>query len=132
MRDCQCLEKTLVYQATVSTEDGATKHYTGLTDMTFKDRYNGHTGSFRNPELRTSSTLSQYIWQLKDENKTYTISWKIIKKCHTYRCGTRNCDLCTAEKVYILMSDPKTSLNKRSELISKCRHRRKFKLEGVT
>ena len=128
----QCLERTVVYQATVKTDDGLEKLYTGLTDLTFKERFNGHTASFRNLDQRNSTALSQYIWQLKDERKNHSISWKILKRCQTYKCGTRNCDLCTAEKVYILMSDPKSSLNKRSELISKCRHRKKFKLEGVT
>ena len=130
--DGQCLTKTLVYQATVHTDNGASKTYTGLTDLTFKERYNGHTASFRHSDQRTSTALSQHIWQLKDSGENFNIKWKVLKKCQTYRCGTRICDLCTAEKVFILMSDPQTSLNKRSELISKCRHRRKFKLEGVT
>ena len=38
------------------------------------------------------------------------------------------CQLCLAEKLAILWADPDTTLNKRSELVAKCRHRNKFKL----
>ena len=36
---------------------------------------------------------------------------------------TRKCDLCLTEKMIIARSDPKKLLNKRTELVSKCRHR---------
>ena len=51
---------------------------------------------------------------------------------------TRGCDLCLTEKVKILLGHdgpekiPKSVilLNKRTELLQKCRHRRKFTYEG--
>ena len=41
---------------------------------------------------------------------------------------TMHCQLCLAEKLAILWADPDTTLNKRSELVAKCRHRNKYKL----
>ena len=38
------------------------------------------------------------------------------------------CHLCLSEKLAILLAKPDTLLNKRSELVAKCRHRNKFKL----
>ena len=43
-------------------------------------------------------------------------------KSHKYLCGSRNCDLCICEKLLIARRDPYVLLNKRDELISKCRH----------
>ena len=127
----KCLTKTLVYEATVKSNDEE-KTYTGLTDMTFKERFSSHKSSFTHEKHRDSTALSQYIWQLKDEKKDHSISWKILKQCQSYKCGGRSCDLCTTEKLFILKADPQKSLSdKRSELVSKCRHMRKFKLEGV-
>ena len=42
-----------------------------------------------------------------------------------------NCNLCIAEKYYIICHPKEASLNKRTELISKCRHRDKFLLRNV-
>jgi len=42
------------------------------------------------------------------------------------------CQLCLEEKVMISTADPRTSLNKRSEIIAKCRHRKKFLLATIT
>ena len=128
----ECLAKTIVYQATVRTTEGEEKTYTGLTESTFKERFTTHKSSFTHLKHRDSTALSQHIWQLKDLGKDYSLSWKILKKCKPYQCGSRSCDLCTTEKLLILQSDPQKSLNKKSEIISKCRHRRKFKLEAVT
>ena len=38
--------------------------------------------------------------------------------------GGRRCDLCLQEKLTICLADPKTTLNSRSEMVSKCRHKR--------
>ena len=35
----------------------------------------------------------------------------------------KRCDLCLLEKVSIICADPDTLLNKRTELITKCRHK---------
>ena len=43
--------------------------------------------------------------------------------------GAKRCNLCLAEKLAILQADQRTLLNKRSEFVSKCRHRNKFKLK---
>ena len=42
-----------------------------------------------------------------------------------------HCKLCTAEKYYILNEVDHVSLNVRSELLSKCRHKAKWKLKKL-
>ena len=43
-----------------------------------------------------------------------------------YMCSSRKSDLCLAEKVAIAQFEGVGLLNKRNELLSKCRHRNKF------
>ena len=73
----KCQTSSLIYQATVTRHDNNKEEsYIGLTDNTFKTRYNGHTSSFRNEQYRNATTLSNYIWTLKDKNINYSLKWK--------------------------------------------------------
>ena len=125
-----CLTECLVYKATVSVPQRRDMHYIGLAGHTFKERHYGHTSDFRNK--RTATGLSRYIWQLKDEGLERNVTWKIHKKAHPYRCGSRRCDLCLSEKLAIARADPVTSLNKRSELAKACNHQYKWKYDKVS
>ena len=66
---------------------------------------------------------------LKDKNINFTIKWSIAKTPIPYNCGSKRCDLCLTEKLLIATHDTKTLLNKRSEIVSKCRHQKKFTLK---
>lgn len=46
-------------------------------------------------------------------------------------CDSMRCDLCLAEKVKIMRKDPELLLNKRSEMVSKYRHKNKFILANI-
>ena len=46
-----------------------------------------------------------------------------FKPVKTRERGDRYCQLCLSEKAFILRSDPELTLNKRSELLRRCRHR---------
>ena len=59
----QCLNSGLIYQATVTRQDNKREeNYIGLTDNTFKTRYNAHTSSFRNENKRYATTLGKFTW----------------------------------------------------------------------
>ena len=52
-----------------------------------------------------------------------------LKKSDTPKCFDSWCNLCLEEKIQIMIyPDPEKLLNKRCELIARCRHRNKFKL----
>ena len=125
-----CLQSTVVYEANINTKD-IKYNYIGLTEGTFKTRYSSHVSSLKHDKLKTSTELSKKVWELKDNGTPYEIKWRIIQNAHPYRGGGRYCDLCLTEKLYILMCDSKFILNKRRELISKCRHVNKFRLKNV-
>ena len=125
----KCQTSSLIYQATVTRHDNNKEEsYIGLTDNTFKTRYNGHTSSFRNEQYRNATTLSNYIWTLKDKNINYSLKWKIIDRGRAYQPSGKNCGLCDLEKFYIISRPELASLNQRNELATSCRHRKKHLL----
>ena len=74
-----CATENVVYKAFVKTKADI-KTYIGLTSNSFKTRWYGHQESFKKEKYRTRTALSNYIWELKQQNKTYEIKWDIIKK----------------------------------------------------
>ena len=130
----ECLQPAITYRATVNAGDARLeKLYTGATEPPWKERYRNHNCSFEKPYRRSESSLSKYVWKLKDNGFTPNVSWSIDTKSFPYRCGTRKCDLCLTEKLAILRNahEKKNTLNTRSEIMNKCRHTIKFKLSSV-
>ena len=115
----KCLVSSVIYKATV-THGNIQKQYVGLVGGSFKMRYNNHTKSFRHKRYANDTELSKYVWELKDRDTNYSIDWEVIKQSNTYRRSSGLCNLCMDEKLEILRSTNK--INKRTELISTCRH----------
>ena len=116
----KCLTKCVVYKATViETNTNTSRSYIGLTQNEFKTRYNQHTSSFRLEHKKTSTSLSEHIWGLKNENKDFDVHWNIIKKCAP--TVPTHCSVCKEEKLQILLNQS-APLNKRTECFSHCRH----------
>ena len=127
--DGKCLTESIVYEATIKHED-TEKVYYGLTEGDFKARYNNHNKSINHRKYQSETELSSYIWDLKDKNIDFSTKWNIAARAQPYVCGSRRCDLCLTEKVIIATSDPNKCINKRDELVSKCRHQNKYKLKN--
>ena len=66
--------------------------------------------------------------KLRDNNEDFNIKWTIISRARPYNNISKRCDPCLTEKLMIITANPDRTLNKRSELISKCRHEKKFYL----
>ena len=125
----QCLQRGVVYKATVEQIPSKTQDtYIGITENEFKTRYNQHTSSFRLNHKKSATTLSELIWKLKESKTAYHLSWAVIERAQPYSAATNRCNLCTAEKYFILHTKP--SLNKRREIFSSCPHRKKHLLQN--
>ena len=74
-------------------------------------------------------TVPVFSWELKDKGEDFTIKWSVATKASPYICSSKRCDLCLTEKLLIAKADPRALLNKRSEIVSKCRYRNKFTLK---
>ena len=133
-KDCplngDCRKSSVVYKCEVTVPNLPKKVYIGLTERQFKDRYNSHKQSMNNEKYANSTTLSTYVWKLKNSYKaTPVLKWSIVKHARPYSNTSRNCFLCLQEKFEILNYEKKDELlNKRSEIIAKCRHMNKFLL----
>ena len=84
--------------------------YYGLTENEFKSRCSNHKLSFRDKN-RNQTTLSSYIWKLKDRKIPRVVNWSIKARGHPFSSGGRSCDLCLTEKLVILTADQNTMLN---------------------
>ena len=93
-----------------------------------RTRFDAHNGSFRDPERRTETTLSEHIWELTDQNLNYILNWKIIEKTHSFNPITLQCKLCLSEIYHIIVNPTQASLNRRLEVYSLCLHIKKFLL----
>ena len=127
-----CLQSSVIYQATVKRNDiNTSETYIGLTENTFKTRYRNHAASFCHTKHRNSTEISKHVWSLKDNNNIdYSISWRIISSSSSYNSSCKRCNLCLKEKFLIICRPDLSSLNKRNELVSSCRHRNKALLRN--
>ena len=125
----KCLTPNIVYKATVTNNvDTVEKIYFGLCETWFKKRYSNHTESFR----LKKQELSKYVWELKRENKTAIIKWRILRKIHA-KPRFSFCKLFLMEKLYKNNSiGDERLLNKKSEFVNKCHHQDKLLLKKLS
>ena len=102
------------------------KIYSGITETKFKQRYANHIKSFRHEKHQSDTELSNELWSIKNNNYTPNIAWEILREHQTYDPNTKRCSLCLNEKLEIAKYKGYNLLNKRSEIINKCRHQKKF------
>ena len=108
-----------------------TETYVGMTSREFKKRAQEHTTSTTNIEYKTATTLSQHIWNLKEQNINYNLTWKIIDRAQPFSPISGVCNLCTLEKYYILFKPGTGTLNKREELFNYCMHKKRLLLDKI-
>ena len=128
----ECLTSQLVYRATVTNAvNEYLKKYIGLADTTFKERHSNHKRDFKHQKYCNCTELAKYVWELKEKNIAPIIKWEILSK--VYGNPKQNiCILCLTEKLWIInFIHDNNYLNKKSELINKCRHFNKFLLRNV-
>ena len=127
--DGKCLTESVIYQATVIQENQKTEKYIGLTCNTFKKRVYSHNNSFKNEEA-TQTTLSNHIRKLETKKVNFDIKWEIVDRAKPFSPVTGLCPLCTKEKFYITFKTGMATLNKKSEMFSNCRHKKRVLLCG--
>ena len=98
----------------------------------WKTRFNAHTRSFRirDPKIQPQTALSNHIWDLKDENVEFLVTWEILEKSKSFNPITLQCHLCLSE-ICQLLNPNSATLNTRSETYGFCRHRKKYLLQNV-
>lgn len=107
------------------------KMYIGLASNSFKERFMNHRMSFKQEKYKCSTQLSKYLWSQKEEGKCVDLRWSILARAPSYHPARKKCELCLAEKAYILNFYDSNILNTREEIMNKCRHRNKFLLSSI-
>ena len=124
----ECNQTNVVYQADVHASNKIMMYYHSTKN--FKARYSNHKSALsKRPTNHT--TLSSYVWKIKDQNVPYSIIWSIKSRPHPFSIGGNACDLCLTEKMVILTKDQSKMLNKHNKLLESCWHRREHLLFSV-
>ena len=82
-----------------------------MTEGKLKNRISKHYSDFKYISKKNSTSLSNFIWKLQDDNKTFQIEWDILEHSRAYKKGDRFCHLCISEKEWIPKLDPTTRIN---------------------
>ena len=64
-----------------SVEKEIAMRYIGLIEGPHKKRYTSHTSDMTTRKPRSGTTLSRHVWDLKDQNIPFKISWSIRERC---------------------------------------------------
>ena len=68
--------------------------------------------------------LSNELWKIKASKEEAVLVWKMLGQYQPYNVNIKRCLLCLNEKQQITIYRGNNMLNKRTEIISKCRHRK--------
>ena len=141
-RTCNCINKekcplqekwstnNITYKATLTSNQDTyqPKIYYDITEIKFKQRYANYIKSFRHEKHQSHTEHSNEQWSIKKKTYIPNIIWEILQKHQMYNPNTKRCSFCLNEKLEIARYKGHNLLNKRFEIINKCRHRNKFAL----
>ena len=122
-----CNLNNVIYQAIIYPKENITdkkKTYIGLSSTKWKERYSNHKYTFSHEHLKHHTALSKQFWCLENKGFIPEIEWSILKKSNTPNSFDGRCNLCLEGKIQIMTYKlPDKLLNKRCELIARCRHK---------
>ena len=129
----ECLATGSLYEANicVNIPQYEVKKYKGIAETAIKQRIKNHEKSFIHCKYRSDSALSIEYWNIKNKGGIPEVKWKILRKCQGYNPQSKRCVLCLSEKLEILENLGTNQLNKRNEIVSKCRHQSKYALSHI-
>ena len=127
----KCVQENVIYKGAVTRQDtGETEFYTGLSEPSWKLRWNNHKANFKTDTKanRTATCLSKHVWKLKDKNIKYSIKFEQLAKAPSFNPVSNTCRLCLTEKYFIMFKPEGATVNHRDEFFASCRHKSKHLL----
>ena len=123
--------KNVPYKCIASTPTKPRRVYIGISEDEWKKWYYNHTKLFQNKRYKNETSLSSYLWKINQTGQIPTLIWSLVRTVPAYSNTTKKCALCLHEKLEILMyPDSQEPLNKRSEVIIRSPHERKYLLSN--
>ena len=118
------MTENVIYQAQIVTNqpNQETHTYVGLS-VYFKDRFRNHKKSMENRRYGKETTLSKFVWNLKDNNIDHDLTWKILDRAQPYNPIQDICNLCLLEKYYLIFKPETGTLNESEEINGYCLHK---------
>ena len=113
-----CKVQNVIYKCTVSaTQTFKQRVYLGIAEGNWKQRLYNHRQSFKDKRHKNDTTLSSYLWDLKENhNQIPKLTWSIVRFAPGYSNISKRCLLCLHEKLLITnYHNPAELLDKRSE-----------------
>ena len=100
----------------------------------WKNCFYNHKLSFKYKTYSNKTTLSSCMWHLKTaSSETPNLKWSVVRCVPPYSNISKKCLISSYEKLEIVpYQNQKELLDKRSELLCKCRHANKFFLKNNT
>ena len=126
----KCLTPKIVYRADLKILHMMKKTFAlELQEHLLKNVFVTTRGTTNTPNTEIAMSY-QTMWELKDAHISPVIEWSFVTKVLS-KTQLNFCKLCLSEKFYIIKSlnDPNL-LNKKSELVSTCRHQSKLLLKS--
>ena len=100
----QCQVTSILYKYTILSSDKPRKVYLGTAECHFMKRFYNHRRSFNNENSSNNTTLSKYMWELKEtSNSNITLVWFIAKNLPPYSNISKNCLRRFHEKLEIII-----------------------------
>ena len=127
----KCVPGNVIYKGAVTRQDtGETEFYTGLSEPSWKLRWNNHKANFKTDTKanRTATCLSKHVWKLKDKNIKYSMNFEQLAQAPSFNPVSNTCRLCLTEKYFIMFKPEGATINHRDEFFSSCRHKTKHLL----
>ena len=128
-----CKVQSVIYKCTVSATQTFKQHvYLGIAVGNWKQSLFNYRQSFKGKRHKNGTTLSSYLWHLKENhNQIPKLTWSFVRFAPGYLAISKRCLLCLHEKPLIINYHNQVELlNKRSEIMAKCRHENKFLLRN--
>ena len=99
-----------------------------MCGKTFKLGYTNHKKSFNHRNRKSDTELCNEIWRIKDNKHNANITWEILGRHQVHNTSSKRCSLCLNEKLKIALYRNNNMLNRRTEILTKCRHKNKYAL----
>ena len=77
---------------------------------------------------KPDTEISNDFWKIKDNKRSTNIAWEILGRHQAYNTSSKRCSLCLNEKLKIALHGNNNMLNRRTEILNKCRHKNKYAL----
>ena len=128
----KCRAESSLYKCVAKSNNIPPKTYSDISEGDWKTRYYNYTKYFRNLKYSKETTLSGFLWDLKNKNiPAPELQWSIDKNVPAYSNISKTCLLCLHDRLAVItFKDQDNLLNKRSELMNKCCHENEFLLSN--